>query len=206
MNNVNAIIFDLGRVIIHLDEAATNQAFFNLTEKTPEALVASYNMDRFHMFERGELTAADFRSEMREALSNSSVSDETIDEAWNAMLGPIEQSLIDLVKGIKGERQLFVLSNTNEIHELAFNKILEDSTGHKTLDEVFHKVYLSHQIGARKPEKKSWQIILDEHGLDHSETLFLDDRTDNIEAAARLGLQVIQITDPHHTYSILNNF
>ena len=205
MKNVEAIIFDLGRVIIHLNEEATNQAFYSLSKKTPEEIVKSYNMERFYMFERGELSANDFRTEMKQALDNSSITDEVIDDAWNAMLGTIEASLIDLIKGIQ-DRQLFILSNTNEIHEAAFNRILHENTGHKNLDEVFNRVYLSHLIGARKPEKRSWQMILDQNNLDKAKTLFLDDRTDNIEAASRLGMQVIKITDPDHTKSILKKF
>ena len=39
-----------------------------------------------------------------------------------------------------------------------------------------------------KPEPRIYEILLGRYGLDPGETLFVDDRAANIEAAGRLGI------------------
>ena len=39
-----------------------------------------------------------------------------------------------------------------------------------------------------KPERRIYGILLDRYGLDPAETLFIDDRAANIEAAAGVGI------------------
>ncbi len=203
-NEINAIIFDLGRVVIHLEETRTDKAFMDLSGFTTDQLQEIYKENKFfHAFERGEIADSDFRNSIKEALKQPGLTDDTIDDAWNAMLGNIDQVLIKKIQGLQTEFKMFVLSNTNIIHERAFNKILHQSTGHSDLHGIFDKVYFSHEINTRKPELRSWEMIINEQQLDPSRVLFLDDRLDNIEAGQSLGLQCIQIRDPMHTMEIL---
>lgn len=203
---INAIIFDLGRVIIHLDESRTSQEFLRMSSLNEYDLENAYQTESFfNEFERGEIEPEEFRMNVSRTLGF--VGDRyEMDVAWNAMLGGIDKPLIDSIIGLGEKLKIFVLSNTNIIHEIAFNKILKDSTGYNNLHEIFHKVYFSHEIGARKPELNSWKMILHEQSLDPQRVLFLDDRLDNIEAAASLRMNVLQITDPYHTYQVIKPY
>ena len=46
--------------------------------------------------------------------------------------------------------------------------------------KLFKKVYYSHEIGFRKPNKEAFQLILDENNLNADEVLFIDDSTQHI--------------------------
>ncbi len=205
MKGVEAIIFDLGRVVIHLDESRTIQEFLAIGNISTEELRIAYSKyEFFHHFERGEIGEEEFHAHMRSLLRNDTLGSEEINKAWNAMLGAIDKSLINQIKEIKSDLPVFVLSNTNVIHERGFNLILNKSTGHATLYEIFDQVYLSQDIGMRKPEPRSWEHILKEQNISSPKSvLFLDDREDNIEAAKAIGLQAIQIDSPYHTSEIL---
>ncbi len=205
-NPIDAIIFDLGRVVIHLDEVKTSNEFLKISSCDESDLQNAFqNESYFNEFERGEIEAEEFRRNVSRTLGFVGARSE-IDIAWNAMLGGIDKPLIDSIIGLGEKLKIFVLSNTNIIHETAFNKILKDSTGHNNLHEIFHKVYFSHEIGARKPELNSWEMILQEQSLDPQKVLFLDDRLDNIQAAASLRMNVLQITDPYHTHEVITPY
>lgn len=205
-NPTEAIIFDLGRVVIHLDESRTSKEFLKISSFDEDYIQNALPSESFfNEFERGEIEAEEFRRNVSRSLGFTGEGSE-IDIAWNAMLGGIDKSLIDSIIGLGEKLKIFVLSNTNIIHEIAFNNILKVSTGHNNLHEIFHKVYFSHEIGARKPELNSWEMILQEQGLDPQKVLFLDDRLDNIQAAASLRMNVLQITDPYHTHEVIKPY
>jgi len=64
------------------------------------------------------------------------------------------------------------------------------------LNEVFHVFFSSCYTGYRKPEPAAFRNALDLAQRAPDETLFLDDRPENIEAAARLGLRTVTVRDP----------
>ena len=54
---------------------------------------------------------------------------------------------------------------------------------------LFNKVYFSHKIGCRKPDKKAFEIILEENNLNPNNVLFVDDSLQHIEGAKNLGIK-----------------
>jgi glucose-1-phosphatase len=54
----------------------------------------------------------------------------------------------------------------------------------------FEKVYYSHEMGMRKPEEAIFNFILKKHDLSPRRTLFVDDKKENTDAAAALGINV----------------
>ncbi|MDE6106583.1 MAG: HAD-IA family hydrolase, partial [Bacteroidales bacterium] len=52
----------------------------------------------------------------------------------------------------------------------------------------FEKAYLSHELHLRKPQPEIYTRVLQDAQLCAGETLFVDDRAENIAAAAALGL------------------
>ncbi len=64
------------------------------------------------------------------------------------------------------------------------------------LRELFHVFLSSCYTGHRKPEPETFRHALDVLQRAPEETLFLDDRPENVAAAARLGLRTIQVRDP----------
>jgi len=59
------------------------------------------------------------------------------------------------------------------------------------LDARFDAVVISCEIGLTKPDPRIYQLCLDRLGLAARDTLFVDDRADNIEGAARIGLRTL---------------
>jgi putative hydrolase of the HAD superfamily len=72
----------------------------------------------------------------------------------------------------------------------------------KTLDEIFDFVYYSHEIGERKPDAAAYQFILNKHELIPFETLFIDDKLENILAAKELGIKTWHLTNREDLYEL----
>ena len=59
---------------------------------------------------------------------------------------------------------------------------------------LFDQTYASNKIGLAKPDPQFWKTIMMAEDYQPSETYFTDDRLDNVEAAAALGIHAVQYT------------
>lgn len=206
MHFVKNIIFDLGGVIINLDMQATEQAFLRLFGEDAKVLqTVEAQQDIFYPFEKGLITDKVFRDRMRNHVGQN-VTDQEIDDAWNAMLGSIPKERLDFLKKLKKDYRIFLLSNTNIIHYRAFNKILKDAHQEETLSPFFEYCYYSHEIGMRKPNADIFEYVLTQNRLQPEETIFLDDTLMHLEGASTLGINVEQVQGERDIFSILSNF
>ncbi|MEO5782167.1 MAG: HAD-IA family hydrolase, partial [Ginsengibacter sp.] len=114
-----------------------------------------------------------------------------IKNAWCAMLMDYRTEALQTLLSIRPKYKLYLLSNTNSIHHTVFNKIFDNEIGKGSLNDYFDKAYYSHEIHHRKPGNEAYVYVLKENNLAPSETLFIDDSIQNIEAAKQLGLQTI---------------
>jgi putative hydrolase of the HAD superfamily len=116
-------------------------------------------------------------------------SDKQIIDAWNALLLEIPQENIQLLEKLSKKYKLYLLSNTNSIHIERINEQLYKKYNFKNLNPLFDTVFLSHEIGMRKPNTDTFEYVLDEAGINANETLFIEDSIQHIESANNVGIQ-----------------
>ena len=191
MEPIRNIIFDLGGVLYNIDYHATLDAFKNMGIRDFDRLFnqAAQN-DLFDRFDRGAVSPEGFRAEIR-SLTGLDLSDQQIDDAWNAMLLDFPPHRIDLLEGLRSHYRLFLLSNTNAINFPVFQKHMKENFGFEDIDPFFEKTYLSYRIGHRKPEREAYELILRENELVGEQTLFVDDTLQHVEGARRAGLKAV---------------
>lgn len=193
MTGIKHIIFDLGGVLLNIDYNLTEKAFVDAGIKDfPELYSKLHQAELFDKFEMGVMPREEFLQTLRK-VSSSVISDEQIINAWNAMLLDFPLRRLQLLQQLQLHYSLFLLSNTNEIHEEAFNKILMESRGIPNIGVFFDKVYFSHRLGMRKPMKEIFLLVLEENNLDPAETLFIDDSPQHIDGAKLLGIRTIYL-------------
>jgi putative hydrolase of the HAD superfamily len=118
----------------------------------------------------------------------SGVSANKIVFAWNSMLKDVPMETIDILIRLKQSKiKVYLLSNTNAIHIDAALRKWGKATSNSFYD-MFDKVYLSHEIGLRKPTKEIFDFVIDDQQLIPSKTLFIDDSVQHIEGAKLAGL------------------
>ena len=183
------IIFDLGGVIINIDYFKTEQMFVdNGIANFGELFSQMKQSDLFDRLETGKIGELDFYNELR-SVAESDISDGVIKDCWNAMLLDIPKERLDLLSKLKEEGyRIFLFSNTNIIHLVAFNQIAKEQHGLENLDGFFETAYYSHEFGRRKPHAESFQAILDKESLKPEDTLFIDDTMMHVEGARKTGM------------------
>ncbi|MEA3451914.1 MAG: hypothetical protein U9Q83_08440, partial [Bacteroidota bacterium] len=144
-NKIKNIIFDLGDVLIDLDENRTIKGFGKNISTFYEDSMNSNFVEIAHQFERGEITANKFRDNVSE-IFNINLPPDEFDFYWNAMIVGMPNSRITMLKNLSEKFNIYVLSNTNQIHYDFFTQ--QDYWK----PELFDKVYFSHQLKMRKPE------------------------------------------------------
>ena len=193
IEGINHIIFDLGGVILNIDYKLTEQAFIEAGVTDFPALYSRLKQsDLFDRLEVGTVSRGEFIDEMRK-LAGPNVTDAQILSAWNAMLLDFPVRRLQILQQLRLYYDLFLLSNTNEVHEEAFNQILLRSHGIPNIGVFFDKVYLSHRVGMRKPNKEIFERVLSDNGLKPEDTLFIDDSPQHIAGAKEAGIRTIYL-------------
>ena len=197
MQNIKNIIFDYGNVIFSIDFLRAQQAWKQLGINNAAEFFGHKQQDEiFDKFDRGEVTADEFRTYIRQKTGNQALTNDQINTAWNSMLLGIEAGNNELLLNLKDKYRTFLLSNINAIHYDHIMAYLKSEFGFDGNDHIFEKTYYSHLTGKRKPEPEIFDLVLKENSLDPSETLFIDDSPQHLAAAQKLGIQTFLMTAP----------
>jgi putative hydrolase of the HAD superfamily len=114
-----------------------------------------------------------------------------IEQLLNAVprfLTPIQETL-DLIRAIRHtDNKLFILSNMHRA-SIAYLEQTYD------IWDLFDGVVISSRIQKVKPEREIYEYLLTRHRLDAAHTVFIDDLSENLVAAAATGIQTIRFVD-----------
>lgn len=184
MNRIDTIIWDVGGVLIHdVPVSQDVRSRLELDESTfrPlwDELIGQYGT--------GSIAEAAIWSAFEaEGAMPVEVSENILGKALHERLKP-HWKVISLTEQLDamGYEQA-VLSNTIPNHA----KVLRQWGIYETFPQ--DQVFLSHEIGFRKPDSRSFTCVLKALGIEPSRTLFVDDNPDYLTAAAGLGVVTLQ--------------
>ena len=190
---IKNIIFDLGGVVLDIDENIVYKELEKLGICTSELARSKEFMEIMSKFDTGIYTAPTFRKKMKSLIGQEKMTDQRFDAIWNAMLLDIPRERIEAIEKVKKHYKIFLMSNTNVIHYDLYVRDLQLRFGYNEFDELFNKSYFSFAEHLEKPDPRFFELILDHEGLLPEETLFIDDSKKNIEAAQALGIRTYHI-------------
>lgn len=178
---IHNLIFDLGGVLIDLDQLAVSRelAQIGCTEFSAEM------HDKNLAYEKGFCSTRDFLAFYQAEFPE--ISQEEFIHSWNAIIGDFPQARLDFIQQLSdaGDYTMTLLSNTNDLH---FKWISEKTPSFADFKRCFDRFYLSHKLHMRKPDIELYKFVLEEGNFHPPETLFIDDTAANIKAAERFGL------------------
>ena len=193
MKNSKAILFDLGAVILNINYQNTIDEFRKLGIKNASTFYSKKTQTNlFNQIETGEITPIKFLEKLQKKTTKATIYQ--VEEAWNAMLLDLPKERIKVLKNLKKDYHLFLLSNTNAIHISAIKKYLGQDV-YNAFYNLFTKVYYSYEIGFRKPNKEAFQLVLKENNLKANKVLFIDDSLQHIEGARKLAMKTHHLKD-----------
>jgi glucose-1-phosphatase len=185
------IIFDLGGVILDLDIQSSIDAFCRIGLETRIfQSKLDFSDPIFHTFQRGEISAEQFRIFMRTKIGKPKVSDKQIDEAWCKMLAGIPSPRIEKIEELRKEKKVFLFSNTNEIH-ISFLENWFQQKYRVSFSSMFDRVAYSNEIKDAKPSVSSFLKVIELFQITPGRTLFIDDIEENTLGAQKAGLNTL---------------
>ncbi len=180
---INSIIFDFGDIFINLEKETSINEFKKLGLDGPNEELIAMN----DLFEKGKITEMQFIEGFQKFIPNADVHD--IRKAWNSIIGEFPLYRLEFLQMLASKYRLFLLTNTDAIHISRFEHMVGVSF-FSDFYQCFEKVYYSFEMGMRKPDPNIYNTILKKHDLSPKRTLFIDDKKENTDAAASLGIQV----------------
>ncbi len=179
------VMFDLGGVLYHIALQRTKDCFSLLANKDVDFSLRSQH-EVFDRFECGTIDEDEFRSQLRLAYSMEA-SDEDINAAWNALLVGLDPRALGWLRRVKEHFRVVLLSNINSIH---YHRIKDECA---ELFTEFEHLFLSFEIGQRKPWPAIYRHVLDSMQLPASSIFYLDDSPQHIATATEMGFACVQV-------------
>jgi putative hydrolase of the HAD superfamily len=195
-------VFDLGKVILpfehHQIAAKLHERSGLACNTTPEDLfhfVFARSEGLVNAYEKGNMSSAEFFDEIRRAF-RLDVTYEEFKDIWNDIFWEnpeVNRAIIHLKE--RGY-PLFLLSNVSELH---FLHIIDRYPIIHTFDEWI----LSFEVGAKKPEKRIYDVIFERMDVAPADVFYIDDIPDFVEAAAGYGIPGMVFTGPEALWAAL---
>lgn len=192
-SGIKTIMFDMGGVLINLNKQACIDAYKALGYDRVEEFIGNYlQKGPFLDLESGQISPEQFRDAIRREIPRP-VTDRQIDDAFIAFLVDMPDYTLDMLLQLKKRYQIFLLSNTNGIIMDYVRQHIFNRQG-RSMEHYFDRMFLSYQMGMVKPNPAIFEQVVAETGILPSETLFLDDSSQNTEVAEKLGFNSFVVT------------
>lgn len=170
------IIFDLGKVLVdyNFDRLYKELGYIPQTESLMESSVSVLE------FESGRISWQEFYQKLKNIYKFEHNIAE-FEKVWCSVFTKLTE-LVDYAKELKKNFNVYILSNTDEIH---FNSIWRQFP---KLHFFKDNLMLSYQLNSVKPQKDIYQRALKIFDLKPEECLFIDDKYENILGAQAIGM------------------
>ena len=185
--DADALLFDLGRVVIDIDFIRTFRCWADYAGCEPASLRERFVRDELYRgHERGEISDAAFFEGLRSSLGVD-LTDAQFLEGWNAIFVGEIPGIKPLLARAAQRLPLYALSNTNVPHVACFSDRYADVLGH------FRQIFVSSSIGLRKPDAEAYDHVVRAIGVPAARIVFFDDLAENIEGARARGLKAVHV-------------
>jgi len=179
------ILFDWGNVVLDFSYDLTFKKWAELTQFDFEFFKTHFKFDKKLVeFEKGNISSQEYFNYITKKL-DISWKFETFVRGWNSIYIGINSQIVSLLKRLKKNYKLYLLTNTNELHANCWKKNYPD------ILKFFNGIFCSYELRSHKPEPKIFEDVLKEIDIDPKYVLFVDDNKENILGAKQVGIDGI---------------
>jgi len=184
---IRALLFDLGGVVIELDFKRAFRVWADSSSRDPADIAQRFAFDEaYRQHERGEIGASEYFSALRRSL-DLHLSDDEIAQGWNDIyLAPVP-GMSALLAAAGRRLPLYAFTNSNPTHRNVWaERFASDLL-------VFRSIFVSSDLGVRKPDPEAYVSVAGRAGLQVSDFLFFDDTLENVEGARTAGMRSVLV-------------
>lgn len=184
-NNIEAVIFDLGRVLVAIDDTLLAERLFHGLDTKDSRQLARQTMSDPVMieFNTGRISPEKFYEKMRQTY-HWDFDVDTFGSLWCSIFYPME-GMEHLVKQLRGRVKLGLLSDTDPLH---WNYIIRTWPWL----EIFEKPALSYQLGVMKPDPAIYLAAAENVDAPPENCLYIDDLEENVKGACAVGMSAVR--------------
>jgi len=181
---IKAILFDMGNVLLNYNAYKAARRFAKEC-KVPllKVWIHFFTSPVEKAYTRGEISSYEFYRHACRALKTP-VSYRSFCHYWNDIFWENE-GMAALLKRLKKRYPLYLISNTNDLHFRHIKKKFK-------LLKHFKKMFPSHKVGHRKPDREIYEKVLKRIKFKPEETVFIDDVPKFIAGARKVGIHTIR--------------
>lgn len=182
---IKQIWFDFGNIFIPIFPERTQESFEKRGVQLSKSDFQILNED----YEIGALTTQQFFQNIAVSCKYLQ-SSRAVEIGWDALLGELNDNTLFL-RNLSRNYATCLVSNTNEAHIKAIQKTAGSFLWH-AFTHKFDRLFLSYQMGMRKPNANYFEHVLEKMEAVPEEVLFIDDTPANLVAAEALGIHTWQ--------------
>jgi putative hydrolase of the HAD superfamily len=187
MNRIQAVVLDLGNVLVFHDDLALFRRMSAWGGADPEDIRKGM-LAIWDSINRGDLAGDELRRAVCQvAGSKVPMEPKPFFALWNCHFR-LHRELLPVVESLLGRVKLVLLSNVNEMHWRFVRPLIP-------LFDRFDDLVLSYELRMAKPDPEIFQAVLTRSGLRAEETAYFDDVSRFVEAAQAVGIHARVFTD-----------
>lgn len=186
---IKNIIFDLAGVLIEVKPEIFSTKLGYKEDEMEKLIKIIFNGIEWEKYDCLELNAKETRDEL---IKNNPQYEKDIKNIldnieYKYMLFEIKETAEYLKELKNAGYKIYVLSDTP--------KECQDYNSKFDFFKYVDGGVYSYEVHSNKPCKKNYETLLEKYNLDPAETVFIDDKSENIEAAEKLGITGILFTN-----------
>ena len=180
----------MGGVVIDIDFDLVLQSWGEHSRLSIDEMRSRLVMDAaYEQHERGEIDASAYFQHLRTVFELDG-NDEDIARGWNSIyVGDIAETVRDILS-VRDRLPCYAFTNSNTTHQISW------TAAYPEVVAVFDRIFVSSDLGLRKPERAAFDAIAAAIGIRSSAMLFFDDSVENVEGARAAGLQAVHVRSP----------
>ena len=184
---IRNIAFDLGGVVLALSYEQAVRQFEEIGLKDARQQLDAFEQKGiFGDLESGRITAEVFRRELSVLVGRELTMDECY-TAWHGYVDYVPKRNLEAILSLRARGyKVCLLSNTNPFMMQWADKDF-DGEGHP-ISYFFDAMYLSYECKVMKPKREIFEIMLKGQQALPEETVFIDDKIDNVRGAEKAGI------------------
>ena len=181
-DGIKNIVFDLGQVLLKYDWAFYLNSLGYKGELFEILANAIFRNPDWETGDAGTVTPDEWKQLF---IDNAPEYKEDIKKVYAGIRYTIEKfpytdAWIELLKN-QGYKLYFLSNYSEQLHK--------DTVQHMDFLAQFDGGIFSYEVKCIKPDLKIYKLLLEKYNLTPAETVFFDDRKENVDAACKLGIQ-----------------
>lgn len=193
MNKFENLVFDLGGVIVDIDYCNMYNEFSKIGYCNLEKdFNPDYQIPLFQLFETGKVSEEDFINSILQKCYPK-VNKCQVVFAWNSLITGVNDIVIRKLPLISKEYHCYIISNINTLHLKALVMHIEKYLSWNDFRLFFKNIYLSYEVGMRKPCSDIFNSFIKTNNINISKTLYFDDSKINIESSKLIGFHSVLV-------------